>query len=52
MNQTIQQMPEANKKRIRSLLSTATVEYNDNAGSTQRVARRIVRVARKTGPGA
>ena len=44
-------MSDANKKRVRSLLTTATVEYTDDTGANQRVARRIVRVVRRPGPG-
>lgn len=50
MNAIIQQMSDINKKNIRRLLSTATVEYQDDNGTKQTVARRIVRVVRRNGP--
>lgn len=50
MGQIISQMDEVNKKRIRKLLMTTQVEYVDESGAQQKVARRIVRVARRTQP--
>ena len=47
MNQIIQQMPDDNKKRVRTLLMTVRVEYQDEGGSTQQVARRIVKIVRR-----
>ena len=47
MNQIIQQMSEVNKKRIRKLLTTASVEYVDEQGVKHNVARRIVKVMRR-----
>jgi len=47
MNATIQQLSDLNKTRIRRLLSTANVEYEDDSGAKHAVARRIVRVVRR-----
>ena len=47
MNATIQQLSDLNKTRIRRLLSTANVEYEDDNGAKHAVARRIVRVVRR-----
>ena len=49
MNATIAQMSDVNKNKIRRLLTTATVEYQDDSGARQTVARRIVRVVRRSG---
>lgn len=46
----LSQMNEVNKKRVRLLLNTAKIEVTDGSGSTQNVARRIVRVQRRTIP--
>ena len=51
MNNIIQQMSAVNKKRVRGLLTTATVEYTDDTGAKQSVARRIVKVVRRPGVG-
>jgi len=40
-------MSEVNKKRIRKLLTTASVEYVDEQGVKHNVARRIVKVMRR-----
>ena len=50
MNQLINQMPEVNKQRVRTLLMTARVEYQDESGESKQVARRIVKVVRRTLP--
>ena len=51
MSNVFQQLTEVNKKRIRSLLQSATVQYTDEHGQTQKVARRIVKVVRRQPPG-
>lgn len=48
MAQIISQLDEVTKKRIRKLLMTTQVEYMDESGNQHKIARRIVRVARRT----
>ena len=50
MGNILRQLTPENQTRVRSLLQTTNIQYQDEEGNQQSVARRIVRVVRRAAP--